>query len=136
MTLTPLQQDILSAKVCPYCKSRTKVVSEEFIYGKTYRNRSMICCDNYPQCDSYVGTHDDGEPLGRLADKKLRQWKRKAHDAFDRIWKEKHMERNAAYEEMADAIGIPDKFCHIGMFQVKTCIKVVAWAKLKYAELI
>lgn len=136
MELTAIQKDILSAKVCPYCKSSTRVVDEVYIYGKTYKGRLMICCKNFPECDSYVGTHDDGEPLGRLADKKLRLWKKKAHAAFDILWKEKHVDRTEAYEELADFLNIPDKYCHIGMFQVKTCVKVLAWSKLKLNELI
>ena len=136
MELTALQKDIINAKVCPYCKSSTRVVDENHIYGRTYKDRLMICCKNFPSCDSYVGTHDDGLPLGRLADKKLRSWKKNAHDSFDKIWKEKLVERSALYEELADFLNIPDEYCHIGMFQVKTCIKVVAWSKLRYVELV
>ena len=136
MELTPIQKDIIQAKVCPYCKCSTRVVDEVFIYGRTYNNKLMIACKNFPQCDSYVGTHADGEPLGRLANKELRSWKKKAHESFDVIWRNKHMGRNAAYEELADFLMIPDKYCHIGMFKKETCIKVVAWSKLKIAELV
>lgn len=136
MELTALQKDIISAKICPYCKASTRVVDEVYIYGRTYRYKLMICCKNFPHCDSYVGTHQDGETLGRLANKKLRSWKKKAHEAFDIIWKEKRADRSELYEELADFLGIPDEYCHIGMFQVKTCIKVVAWSKLRYAELV
>ena len=136
MKLSQLQEDIIQAKVCPYCKSSTRVVDEVFIYGRTYKDRLMIACKNFPVCDSYVGTHDDGEPLGRLANKALRSWKKKAHDAFDVLWKDKHLDRNQAYEELADHLGIPDQYCHIGMFKKETCIKVIAWANLRKSELI
>ncbi len=136
MVLNQEQQDIMDAKVCPYCKSKTRLVDEVYIYGKSYTDRLIICCVNFPNCDSYVGTHEDGTTLGRLADKELRGWKKQAHDAFDKLWRDKKMERDSAYEELADFLKLPDKFCHIGMFKKETCIKVVAWAKLKYSELI
>lgn len=136
MVLTQSQEDIITARVCPYCKSSTRVVDEVFIYGRTYRDRLMICCKNFPQCDSYVGTHPDGEPLGRLANRELRSWKKQAHEFFDKLWKENKLSRDKCYEDLADHLGIPDKYCHIGMFQKSTCIKVIAWAKLKINELI
>lgn len=136
MKLTALQEDILYAKICPYCKSGTRVVDEVYIYGRVYKDRLMICCNNYPHCNSYVGTHSDGEPLGRLANKELRSWKKKAHDSFDKIWRGKMIDRDTAYEELADFLKIPDKYCHIGMFKKETCLKVIAWSKLRIAELV
>lgn len=136
MELTAYQQDVIDAKICPYCKSSTRVVDEVYIYGRTYNDRLMICCKNFPQCDSYVGTHSDGMTLGRLANKELRSWKKQAHEAFDKLWRDKHIGRDTAYENLADALNIPDKYCHIGMFKKDTCIKVVAWSKLKLSELI
>lgn len=129
MELTPYQLDVINAKICPYCKSKTEVVSETDVYGREYKGRAMIRCVNYQVCDAYVVTHDDGTPLGRLAKKPLRDAKKEAHKYFDAIWKEKHMERNQAYEELADHLGIPDKYCHIGMFKKETCLKVVEWSK-------
>ncbi len=96
MELTPKHKAIINAEVCPYCRSTTKVVSEEFIYGRSYRGHSVICCSSYPKCDSYVGTHTDGSTLGRLANKGLRQAKKFAHDEFDLLWKGKYMTRSEA----------------------------------------
>lgn len=134
MELTALQKDIINAKICPYCKSNTEVVSETDIYGKEYKGRYMIRCRNI-NCDSYVGTHEDGTPLGRLANKSLRMAKKIAHLNFDRLWKEKYLERNEAYEELADHLNIPDEFCHIGMFKESTCKKVIEWSKKRYNDL-
>lgn len=132
MELTPYQKDVINAKICPYCKSTTKVVSETDIYGKEYRGRKIIACVNYPKCDAYVGTHDDGSGLGRLANKKLRLAKGAAHKWFDKIWREKMAERNELYERLADYLNIPDEFTHIGMFGVETCKKVEIWAFKTY----
>ena len=125
MELTVKQRAILNGARCPYCGSETKAVSEEFIYGRKYRGRTMICCSRYPSCDSYCGTHDDGTSLGRLANKQLRFWKKEAHSAFDPIWKEKYKERTEAYEWLADELELPDSYTHIGYFGIKTCKKVI-----------
>lgn len=135
MILTPYQEDVMCGKICPYCKSETRITSETEIYGREYKNRKVICCINFPNCDSYVGTHDDGESLGRLANKELRHWKKKAHDKFDLLWKEKLIDRDSAYEKLADFLMIPDKYTHIGMFSEQTCKKVYAWSILTYNEL-
>lgn len=125
MEITAKHKSILSAEVCPYCNSTTKVVSEEFIYGKKYSGRSIVCCDRFPTCDAFVGCHSDGTPLGRLANKHLRASKINAHNAFDRIWKDCYMTRTEAYEWLSDELGIDEEYTHIGMFSIKTCQKVV-----------
>lgn len=136
MELTQYQLDILNAKICPYCKSETRVTTETEIYGKEYKGRKVICCVNFPKCDSYVGTHDDETPLGKLADKELRKWKRKAHENFDKLWQDNLMTRSEAYKEMSKAMEIPQEYTHIGMFSVSTCKKVFAWSILTYNKLL
>lgn len=118
-------RDIYSAKICPYCNSNTKIVSEEFIYGRSYKNKSIICCRNFPVCDSFVGTHVNGSPLGRLANKSLRGAKIQAHKFFDILWKDNYLERGEAYEWLSDKLNIPLDYTHIGMFSVETCKNVV-----------
>lgn len=135
MTLTPLQEDIVNAKICPYCYAGTKIITETEVYGKIYRGRKIIACNNFPVCDSYVGTHDDETPLGRLADKPLRALKGTAHHYFDKIWKEQYVERTELYEELSEHLDIPGQYTHIGMFSEKTCIKVTEWAKAYYIKL-
>lgn len=132
MKLTPYQKEVYSGAICPYCKSKTKVVSEEHIYGRSYKGKSMICCINFPNCDSYVGTHEkDGTALGRLANNQLRQLKKVTHSWFDRIWREKHMSRNEAYEWLSEEINIPLDYCHIGMMNINSCKKAIQ-ACIKY----
>ena len=132
MDLTAYQKDAMNGKICPYCKSGTRITTEEEVYGKTYKGRSIIACNNFPACDSFVGTHDDGVVLGRLANKELRTAKRNAHHYFDKIWKERYVDRTTLYEELSDYLGIPDEYTHIGMFGVDTCKKVQVWAKQYY----
>lgn len=124
MKLTPVQKSIFAGKICPYCKGTTKTVSQEFIYGRKFTGRAIICCSNFPHCDSFVGTHDDGTALGRLANNQLRNAKKEAHKYFDKLWHLGLMSRSECYEWLQDELGIPDEYCHIGMFSVKTCEKV------------
>lgn len=137
MNISDKHKSIYNAEICPYCGSKTEKTTETEIYGREYKGREMIKCVKYPVCNSYVGTHEDGEPLGRLANKELRMCKKKAHDAFDNLWRSKGgIKRSYAYQMLAEYLEIDGKYCHIGMFKKETCIKVIAWSKLKYAELI
>jgi len=49
----------------------------------------------------------------------------KAHEAFDRYWQAQRMRRSEAYNELGEALGLPEGKCHIAMFDVETCHKVV-----------
>lgn len=129
MKITQYHKDVINAKVCPYCKSTTKLISEKDVYGRTYKGKSIIACDRFPVCDSFVGTHSDGTTLGRLANKELRAAKIEAHKWFDEIWKKGYLERSDAYLKISKHLKIAKEYTHIGMFSVKTCEKVVEWSK-------
>lgn len=128
MILSEYQLKVINAEICPYCKSETQIKTETEVYGKEYKGRQIICCKNYPDCDSYVGTHDDCKPLGRLANKNLRVLKKKAHDSFDMIWKNNLVKRNEAYKLLSDYLCLPKEYTHIGMFSEITCKKVIIWS--------
>jgi Protein of unknown function (DUF3268). len=111
--------------ICPYCNTPAKLSSSCEVYqGRDY---GMIwICANYPRCDSYVGVHDGTDkPLGRMANRELRFWKKRAHAAFDPFWKTKKLKRVHAYSRLSRALGIPMKECHIGMFDVEDCKRVI-----------
>ena len=125
---TPYLTDVMNGKICPYCKSGTKSVSQKYIYGRSFDKKNVICCRNYPKCDSYVGTDSDGFALGRLAKKNLRKLKKEAHKDFDKLWREKHITRSKAYEELTDFLELPPEYTHIGMFGIDTCKIVIEWS--------
>lgn len=133
--LTPLVLDIYAGKICPYCGAGTHSKTEQEVYGKTYKGRLLFCCNNYPKCNSYIGTHDDGTPLGRLASLELRKAKIKAHNVFDAIWQNGYMKREEAYERLSDFLKLDRELTHIGMFGETTCEVVYQWARKLYAEL-
>lgn len=121
--------------ICPYCNSEAVIVKGD----KIYPHRPDLKMLNFWYCDNghnpaYVGCHKISiqhgytgeEPLGRLADAKLRRWKSKAHAAFDPLWKEGIFKsRNRAYNWLANKLQISKEECHIGMMSVKQCRQVI-----------
>ena len=63
--------------------------------------------------------------MGRLANAELRAAKSAAHAEFDPLWKEGWMTRKEAYHKLSCELGIPMSDCHIGMFDVEQCRKVI-----------
>lgn len=114
--------------LCPYCGAEVLLRSAYDVY-KTNDSKhwgNMWVCSNYPECDAYVGCHKNTTiPLGRLANGRLRLLKKEAHKQFDPIWKSGLMSRKEAYRWLADMLKIPCEECHIGMFNVKQCQRVI-----------
>lgn len=128
--VSQLQISIYEGRVCPYCKCLTKYVSAEKIYGKGVKDYGMLYwCQ---PCDAYVGCHKGtDQALGRLAKWDLRRAKKDAHAAFDPIWKLNYMTRAEAYLWLAQALQIDSQWCHIGMFNTKTCNQVTTLSNRK-----
>jgi hypothetical protein len=110
---------------CPYCGSPTRRRDSAVVYGDNAWGGEVIVCTRFPVCDAFVGCHDDGEPLGTLADKRLRAARMAAHAAFDPIWKGHEMPRAKAYAWLAKALGTRPADTHIGLFDIAQCEAVV-----------
>jgi hypothetical protein len=77
-------------------------------------------------CNAWVGVHKGTDkPLGVLANSELREWKKRAHTFFDKLWKTKKMRRGAAYLWLAMQMEKTPDETHIGMFSVEECRKVI-----------
>lgn len=110
---------------CPYCEASSQLVDGSVIYPHRpdLAHKSFYRC---APCAAYVGCHPGTtRALGRLANAELRKAKSAAHAAFDPIWKSGGMRRSKAYARLADALGIKVQDCHIGMFDVATCKRVL-----------
>jgi hypothetical protein len=117
------QQPTRTPPVCPYCHKQAQFFasSKRFYHGRNY-GPLWACTD----CNAWVGCHKGTtKPLGRLADAELRQAKVLAHAAFDPVWGKDRTRRRAAYSWLAEKLGIPREECHIGMFDVPTCQRVI-----------
>ena len=119
------------APVCPYCGQEAVLhgSSAKFYHGSDFG--PVWACED---CQAWVGCHRGGNvPLGRLADKELREAKITAHAAFDRLWKAKMQRdkcskghaRACGYKWLAAQLNIPPTECHVGMMDVERCRRVV-----------
>lgn len=115
-----------SYPVCPYCGDVSILVKGDKIYPHLPKlhHKSFYLCS---PCDAYVGCHPNTTvPLGRLANAELRKKKLLAHSVFDKLWKSGKMSRKDAYAILCEKMALNPNDCHIGMFTVQQCNKVMA----------
>lgn len=126
MTSEAEMKEIFEGKICPYCKQPTEFVDSSEVYRESH-GMIYLC----RPCRAWVRIHKDSEAaaLGRLANAELREWKKKAHDAFDPIWKSNLMSREQAYAWLSEKLKVPRHYTHIGFFGVETCKKLVIICK-------
>lgn len=111
---------------CQYCNLTAAKVHGIDIYPHRpdLQSKVFYLCKG---CDAYVGCHPGTSiPLGILANAELRQAKRDAHLAFDRLWKEGRITRSKAYIVLARLMMRNPKNTHIGMMSVEQCRRVMA----------
>lgn len=117
--------------LCPYCGAKVVIKDISFVYHKDktlrkVKGEKVWVCSNYPKCDSYVKCHNGTDiPMGRLSNARLRSLKMEAHKQFDVIWKSGFTSRENAYIWLAEKLGISLHDCHIGMFDIKMCQRVI-----------
>lgn len=112
--------------VCPYCNNPAKLVDSSVVYGRSY-GMIWLC----KPCDAYVGVHKSSAthmPLGTLANRATREARKRAHAAFDPLWKSRRLNRSYAYQLLSEFLGIDGKDTHIGNFTVEQCERVVVFA--------
>lgn len=83
--------------------------------------RPFFGCSKYPVCKGTMGTHPDGRPLGRPGDQETRTARKKAHEAFDSLWKTGRMKRSEAYALAAKLMSLPSQGMHIAMLDKECC---------------
>jgi uncharacterized protein DUF3268 len=115
---------------CPYCGYPAGLIDSIEIFSQSY---GMVWACR--PCNAWVGVHkNDGKnrPLGTLADADTRHARKMAHKRFDPIWqsrlgkgKAKWKVRSAVYKWLAGHLEIPVEQCHIAMFDLVTCVKVI-----------
>lgn len=113
--------DLRKTPDCPYCSQKSAYIATKRIYR----------CD---PCDAQVGVHQHNQqPLGTLANAELRMARRSAHAHFDPMWQRKMSKdsisstqaRKQAYTWLAKQMGMTIEECHIGVFNIEQCQKVV-----------
>jgi len=115
--------------ICPYCNKEAKFCENKEIYGKNYGKSYM--CYYCKDCDAYVGTHNNTtRPLGRMANKELRNLRMKCHAKFDVLWKSGYLTRRQAYKYLSELMEMGS--AHIGNFNEEQCLRCLD--KLKKYE--
>ncbi|EJN06451.1 zinc-finger-containing protein [Herbaspirillum sp. YR522] len=119
-------------KTCRYCQEPAALLyrgDKGYPYYQDY-GPIWTCAP----CKAWVGCHDGTtNALGGLANAELRDWKIKAHAAFDPLWKAKMARdactkskaRRAGYKWLSEQMEMPIKRTHIGYMSVEECKKVV-----------
>lgn len=119
-------------KRCRYCQEPARLLNlGDAGYPYRVNYGPMWTC---PPCGAWVGCHDGTtKALGGLANAELREWKMRAHAAFDPLWQgkirrdgcSKSKARKAGYLWLSAQLGIPPGRTHIGMMNVDECRRVV-----------
>jgi len=105
---------------CPYCHQNAKWCENKEKYGRNY-GRSYMCYYCQP-CDAYVGCHENSrKALGTMANKELRELRKKCHALFDPLWKSGKMKRNQAYQYLVDVTGVK----HIAWTNKNECLDII-----------
>lgn len=123
---------------CPDCG--TAMLLRDGRFGPWY------ACPRYPECDGAHGAHPDGSPKGIPASRPVRQARIRAHEAFDRLWKDadriyeieetgparqkverriRHVARGRAYRWLEDQLGLEASQSHMGSMGAEDCERVI-----------
>ncbi len=112
---------------CPYCGARAYLRPASIVRKYAPPEDEVYVCARYPACDAYVSAHRGSHlPMGTLADKQLREKRRQAHLAMNRLWEKGFMSRKEAYRWLQVQLGLPEEDAHIGNFSEYRCEQVVA----------
>lgn len=114
---------------CPECGADMVLRQSKF------KNPFFWGCSQYPECQSSHGAHPDGRPLGIPANRETKDWRIKAHDAFDAIWKNKQtgIKRKAAYALLAAELGV--KEVHVAESDIEQCKQIISASEAIKARL-
>lgn len=102
---------------CPVCKDRMTL--RKNLTGLFWG------CDTYVSCGTTHGAHEDGRPLGTPADPETKEWRVRAHRAFDPLWQTGKMSRREAYDWLCQVMGKTSEEGHIGHFTIEECKQLI-----------
>jgi ssDNA-binding Zn-finger/Zn-ribbon topoisomerase 1 len=116
--------------ICPECGANMVLRRTDKFKWKNGEGRLFFGCSNFPKCHGIHGAHPDGSPLGIPGNKETKLARNAAHLALDALIEQQGWAKKGAYAWLGLRLGIPREKvrqeCHIAMFDVATCAKVVA----------
>lgn len=116
--------------VCADCGSRLALKDGKYgiFYGCTKYDETG--CKGSHNCNKA-----DARPFGIPGDAATRKARREAHEWLDRLWKDDFVpNRVEAYEWLATALNIKAADCHVGMFDLETCERVMVLVRHRLGE--
>lgn len=127
----PTPRPSTRAVPCNYCGAPAELHGGLAIYPdrKDLQDRQFWVCWT---CDAWVGCQSGTDkPYGELANEELRAARISAHAAFDPVWQQELLSKPAAYDWLAQALGMPRDECRIGLMQLEDCRRVrqLAWER-------
>lgn len=115
---------------CPYCGSQAFLRPASMVRRNAQHGEEVYVCAHYPVCNSYVSAHRRTHlPMGTLASKQLREKRRMAHIALNRLWEQGLMTRKEAYRWLQIQMSLPETEAHIGNFSEYRCDQVITLCK-------
>lgn len=112
---------------CPYCGAQAILRPASAVRQNAQPGENVYVCARYPTCDAYVSAHrESGLPMGTLANRLLREKRRQAHTALNRLWEQGFMSRKEAYRWLQVQLGLPESEAHIGRFSEYRCEQVIS----------
>jgi len=112
--------------ICQYCQQEAVFMTTEQFYGRDYGTNMWVC----RPCNAYVGTHKRTDvPLGTLANKELREWRKKAHAVVDPLWRGRRKSRTQVYSWIQHVMKMTKEEAHIGMMDVEDCKRLIQFAE-------
>ena len=107
---------------CPFCGGKAEFVENKEVYGKNFGKSFMMWLCR--KCDARVGVHenDPDRPLGTMANKDLRIWRIRAHEAIDHLWKSGKIKRRDVYQSLNAYF---KRDIHIGESDIRTCQQII-----------
>jgi len=125
----------MQAPSCPLCKAPMRLRTTQKFRYPNGDPRKFWSCSTWPKCNGIHGAHPDGRPLGVPGDAETKKARQRAHAAFDALWKDHVWSKGQGYAWLRGKLGLTRATCHIAMFDIETCERVVeVCRKEAYAE--
>jgi zinc-finger-containing domain len=110
---------------CPYCGGDAGLYTGSSLFPRKERLHDEFFYRCEP-CDAIIGCYPGTTcPKGILANRQLQKARLRAHKAFDPLWEKGFISRSNAYEWLARQMRVHIDDCHMSLFDLEQCRKVV-----------
>lgn len=113
--------------ICPYCTKEADYVDSATYYSNGVSYGMMYLCR---PCDAYVSVHKGSNtPMGTMANKTLRELRKKVHNIIDPIWQSGKLHRAQVYNRLSNHLGVD--YYHTGLADERMCQRIISYANPK-----